>query len=427
MIKRVEGSMNKYTQKETMPALIFEMKFVKLMIAYIRGKIKASGYWRKGGPISIKQVPFPKLVSEKWLIVKVVYCGICGSDMKELTLSGARDNPIRSFISFPQILGHEAVGIIDQIGINVSKFKIGDRVAINPWLPCAARGINPECSRCQSGDYTHCQNFQKGNLPIGMHLGAIKGYGGFASYIAVHESQCFLIPDGVTFEQAVLADPFAVAFHSILILHPSQESTILIYGLGVIGLLVVMVLRNLFNVKNILAIGRYQFQKDLALKLGAKYVFMSRGENLVKEIAHYLNVETFSPSKGLLWTIDGVDGIVDTIASAETLEIGTKILTTQGKLVFLGVSTPKRYETTLHYFKELEIIGSNAFSLENFEGKRAHAFEFFMEFLELKKINPSILITHKYPLKEYKNAFDILSNKSESSAVKVVFDFSNNE
>jgi len=415
------------TQKETMSALIFEMKLRKILKAYIHGKRKTSGYWAKGGPISIKQVPIPELVSEKWVVVKVVYCGICGSDMKELTLNGARDNPIRSFISFPQILGHEAVGIIDQIGKNITKFKIGDRVAINPWLPCSARGINPECSRCQSGDYTHCQNFQRGNLPIGMHLGVTKGFGGFASYLSVHESQCFLIPESISFEQAVLADPFAVAFHSVLLLDPSQESTILIYGLGVIGLLVVMVLTNLIAVKNILAIGRYQFQKDLALKLGAKHVFLSRGENLIKDIAYYLDAETFKPDNGLIWTMDGVDGIVDTIASAETLEIGMKILTTQGKLVFLGVSAPKRCEPTLHYFKELEIIGSNAFSIENFEGKRTHAFEFFMEFLETKRIDPSILITHKYPLKEYKKAFDTLANKSESYAVKAVFDFSNHK
>ena len=173
----------------SMPALIFEMKKYKLAKAYFQGLRNLSGYWKSGGPVSIKQVPFPSLVSEDWLIVKTVYCGICGSDMKQLTLSGALDNPIQSFISCPQIMGHEPVGFVYKVGSKVKRFQKGDRVAISPWLPCAPRGIVPVCNRCKSGDYTHCKNFQRGNLPIGMHLGAIRGHGGFAPFISVHQSQ----------------------------------------------------------------------------------------------------------------------------------------------------------------------------------------------------------------------------------------------
>ncbi|MFX0137869.1 MAG: zinc-binding dehydrogenase [Candidatus Hodarchaeota archaeon] len=418
--------MRKNIQEKTMPALIFELKLRKLMKAYLRGKRNRSGYWKKGGPLNIKYVPIPSLVAEDWVIVKMVYCGICGSDIKELTLSGARDNPLRSLITFPQILGHEPVGIIDKVGKNVTKVKIGDRVAINPWFPCSSRGIDSECSRCQIGDYKHCQNFQRGNLPIGMHLGATRGFGGFAPYVSVHESQCFLIPENVSFDQAVLADPFAVAFHSLLILDPNPDSTILVYGLGVIGLLVVMALKKIFNVNNIIGVGRYPFQANAALNLGVKHVFMSKKEALIKEIADYTNAEIYTPDHGLVWAMDGVDGIIDTIASAETLEIGMRILTTQGKLVFLGVSIPKRCESTPHYFKELEIIGSNAFSIENFEGKRAHAFKFFLEFLANRRIDTSTFVTHKFLLKHYKEAFDSLAYKAKSHAIKVVFDYTRN-
>ncbi len=406
-----------------MPALMFEMKLVKLMKAYLRGKRYTSGYWKENGPVNIRDIPIPSLISDDWVLVKTVYCGICGSDIKEITLDGARDNPLRSLITFPQILGHEPVGIIEKKGKSVNRLKIGDRVAITPWLPCVSRGIYPVCPRCKIGNYTHCHNFQRGILPSGMHLGVTKYYGGFTPYIAIHESQCFLIPENVSFDQAVLADPFAVAFHSILILNPDPNNTILVYGLGVIGLLSVMTLKNLFHVKNIIAVGRYQFQKEIALKLGAKHVFTSKREVLIEEIADYMDAKLFTPDKGLKWALDGVDGIIDTIASAETLEVGVRILTAQGVLVFLGVSTPKRWENTPHYFKELEIIGSNAFSIETFEGKSAHAFEFFLEFLASKRLNPSILVTHKVPLDAYKEAFDILTNKSKSHAVKVLFEF----
>lgn len=415
--------MDSNQQPSKMPALIFEMKLGKLIKAYIRGKIKISGYWKKNGPINIRIVPIPKLISDDWILVKTVYCGICGSDMKEITLNGASDNPLRSLITFPQILGHEPVGIVEKIGKNVSKFSKGSRVAINPWLPCASRGITHLCSRCKIGDYTHCSNFQRGNLPTGMHLGTAKYLGGFSPYIAVHKSQCFLIPDNVSFEQAVLADPFSVAFHSTLILNPDPTSIILVYGLGVIGLLTILILNKIFKVKNIIAIGRYQFQKDLALNIGAKHVFLSKRESLIEQLAEFLDIELFIPERGLKWSLDGVDGIIDTIGSPETLEVGTRILTAQGRLVFLGVSTPQRWENTPHYFKELEIIGSNAFSIEKFEDRRSHAFEFFMDYLTTKTLDPSILITHKFPLNDYKKAFDILTNKHESHAVKVLFKF----
>ena len=89
----------------------------------------------------MKEVPYPKLISEDPVIVKTIFCGICGSDMTELQLKGTLDNPIHSFISFPQIMGHEPVGIIESVGLNVKKFKKGDRVVINPWFSYIPRGI----------------------------------------------------------------------------------------------------------------------------------------------------------------------------------------------------------------------------------------------------------------------------------------------
>ena len=287
------------TKKEdvlTMPALVFEKKIGKMVKAFFRGRKNPSGYWKSGGPVSIKNVPIPSLVAEDWVLVKTVLSGVCGSDMKELSLSGAIDNPIQTMISFPQIMGHEPTGIIEKVGSDVKKVKLGDRVAVSPWLPCAPRGITPECPRCQIGDYTHCKNFQRGQLPQGMHLGVTKGYGAFAPYFAVHESQCFIIPDGVTFDQAVLADPFSVAFHSVLSLQPDPQSIILVYGLGVIGLSTIMCLKKIFRVEYVIGVGRYQFQKELAIEIGADHVFLSKGEDqLIEDIAGYMELELLTP------------------------------------------------------------------------------------------------------------------------------------
>lgn len=406
-----------------MDAVVFNFSLPRLGLSKLRGMISPAGYWKPGGAVGLKQVPVPSLPANDWVLVKTAYCGICGSDMMELTLAGAADNPIRSFISFPQIMGHEPAGTIEHVGQKVSRVKPGDRVAISPWLCCKPRGIEPECPRCQAGDYTHCKNFQRGRLPPGMHLGVATGFGGFAPFFAAHESQCFVLPKGVSLEAAVFADPFSVAFHSILLLEPAQDDLILVYGLGVIGLATVMLLKNVFKVKRVLAVGRYPFQQELAGKMGTEHVFSSRGSDLVAEIANYTNADIYTPDRGSVWLMDGVDGVIDTIGSADTLEAGMRFLRTQGRLVFTGVSTPKRCENTPHYFKELSIIGSNSFATETFQGQRRHAIEFFLEFLAGKTINPVPLLTHKFALQDYQKAFNALAAKTGSGAVKVAFNF----
>jgi len=407
----------------TMPALVFEFSLPRLAVSKLRGMIDVSGHWKPGGAIGIKQVPRPRLVADDWVVVRTALSGICGSDMKQATLSGAVDNPIRSLISFPQVMGHEAVGVVDEAGPKVERLKPGDRVAISPWFPCRPRGIDPECPRCRAGDYTHCQNFQKGSLPIGMHLGVTEGFGAFAPYLAVHESQCFIVPDSVGFDRAVLADPFSVAFHSCLLLDPKPGSTVLVYGLGIIGLLTVMCLKELFDVDHVVAVGRYPFQTELAKRFGARRVFTRSGAALVEEVADYMGAELYTPDRGSKWTMDGPAGVIDTVASASTLEAGLRFIACQGRLVFSGVSTPARLENTPHYFKEVEVIGSAGFAIESFQGRRAHAFEFFLDFLSDKKFDLAGLVSHKFPLEKYQDSFNALANKSAGRAVKVVFDF----
>ncbi|HMF33821.1 MAG TPA: alcohol dehydrogenase catalytic domain-containing protein [Candidatus Lokiarchaeia archaeon] len=416
------------SELDKMPALMFEFKLGKLAKSKLRGSKKnPSGYWKPGGAVGIQQVPRPKLVADDWVVVKTVYCGICGSDMHELQLEGAIDNPVQTFLTFPQIMGHEIVGIIDQVGPSVTRLQVGDRVAITPWFPCKARGISPECPRCQQGDYQHCHNFQRGNLPTGMHVGVTRGFGGYAPFVAVHESQCFVIPDAVTFEQAAVADPFCVAFHACLLLDPKPDQVVMVFGLGVIGLCAITCLKNLFGVSRILGVDMLPFKAEQAAELGAEHVFLNQGSKLVEEVANYLGAEVFTPTtkSASKWTVDGVDGIIDTIASSSTLEAGIRCLTTQGRLIFAGISTPERLENTPHYFKELEIMGSNSFSTEEFEGKRAHAFVFFLDFLAAGRIDTGPFVTHKFPLEQYQEAFNATAFKRKSQSVKVVFDFTN--
>ena len=117
----------------TVPALVFDRSLKNLAVSYLRGRINRSGYWKPGGVLSLRQVPYPELPDEDWLIIRTIYSGICGSDIKQITLSGARDNPLQSLISFPHMMGHETCGVVERVGARVTNLQPGDRVAISPW------------------------------------------------------------------------------------------------------------------------------------------------------------------------------------------------------------------------------------------------------------------------------------------------------
>lgn len=370
-------------------------------------------------------VPDPPLPADDWVCIRTRYCGICGSDHKQVLLDGNVDNPMTAVISWPQILGHEVVGRIERTGPAVTRVRVGDRVLLNPWISCLPRGIRPPCEPCSQGKNTLCRKFTKGLLAPGIHSGNSRdATGGFATRVPAHESMAVPIPDGISWEQAVPADPFSVAFHSVLKARLRPGSSCAVYGCGNLGLLTVHILKNLFEGIRVVAIALLPHQAETAREFGADLV-LEAGPTyaLVEQVAAYVGCEVHSFNGKRPWLIEGVDFLFDTVASPETLETGMRFLATQGRLVFSGVSTPARCENTVHYFKELEVIGSNAFSLEQYRGRTAHAFEVILDALAEARMDPFALVTHRFPLDRFEDAFDTVARKGKTGAVKVVLDF----
>ena len=128
----------------------------------------------------------------------------------------ASDFSMTAFISFPQVLGHEVVADVVEVGPEVRGLEIGQRVVLQCWLSCGPRGITPLCPACEAGDYSLCWSFTDGRLTPGIHVGnSSDATGGFAELLPAHDSMAIPIPDDVPDEVAVLADPFAVSLHSI--------------------------------------------------------------------------------------------------------------------------------------------------------------------------------------------------------------------
>lgn len=237
-------------------------------------------------PVRLETVPDPELPRDDWVRVRTRMAGICGSDVKQVALRGARDNPLTALLSFPHVLGHEAVGVIEAVGPAVRERQVGERIVQNPWLSCAPRGIDPMCPACRVGDLPLCRNFDRGALPPALHLGNnAQVPGAFAPLFVCHESQCFAVPKELADEAAVLADPFSVSLHSVLRYPPPAEAPALVYGLGVVGLTAVAILRALFPAVEVYAIGRHPHQLALARSLGASEVLVGPPAALIQRAA----------------------------------------------------------------------------------------------------------------------------------------------
>ena len=409
-----------------MQALVCNASVPRQIVSGLLGRLDKRFYFGPYAMIGLSEIPDPALPADDWLVLRTRLCGICGSDYKQVYLNGSMDNPMTALISFPQVLGHEVVGTIERVGPGVRERRVGERVVLNPWLSCGPRGIVPPCPACARGQYSICRNFHRGNIPPGIHTGnSAAATGGFAPFVPAHESMCIPVPEGVRDEQAVLADPFSVSFHGILKRPPEDGSTVLVYGCGTLGLLAIAILRALHPTVRVLAVARFPHQVELARQLGAAQVFAHRPtEDIVRGVAEALGGELVKPWFGSPWLYgDGVGVIYDTVGDAETLEVGIRVVAPRGAIVVTGVEIPRRFEWTPHNFKEIELIGSNAFGVEEFEGRRRHAMEIYLDLVQSGRFDGTAILTHRFPLGRWQEALLACGDQGRSGAVKVLFTY----
>jgi len=406
-----------------MKALRFHYSMPRLAATMMLSRIWPRAHLSALAPTRLESVPEPELPAADWVRVSTRLAGICGSDATQIALHGAFDNPLRGLLSFPHVLGHEATGIIESVGDNVRERRVGERVAVNPWLSCVPRGIDPPCPACQRGEIPLCRNFDRGTIPPSLHLGNnTRVPGAFAPRFICHESQCFPVPDEVPDEAAVLADPFSVCLHAVLRNPPQANETVLVYGLGTLGILTVAILHRLFPSVEVYAVGRYPHQSAIAVGLGATDVLVGHPSDLVQRVAQSTGARPLHPPSGLPWLLDGVDIVYDLVGSAESLETAIRLVRSGGRVVVAGVGIPKRFEWTPIYFKEVTLVGSNAFGYEPYRGEQRHAIDIYLE-LAREGLSLGHLVTHRFGLSDWRDAFTILGDKRNSGAVKVVFEF----
>jgi len=377
-------------------------------------------------PMVLCDVPEPPLLGPDWMVLDTRLTGICGSDTKQVLMDfdDADDNPMTAFISFPQVLGHEVVATVSEDVGPDAPVEPGTRVVLNPWLSCAPRGIAPICPACAAGDLSLCWHFHDGRLAPGIHTGnSADATGGFAERLPAHRSMVVPVPDDISDEVAVLADPFSVALHAITRTPPPAGGRVLVYGAGALGTSAVAILRALHPDVDVGVVARWPAQAELAERLGATTFGAEPALAVVEEVAGWSGGVLREPWGGLPVAWPGrVDVVYDTVGAPETVEVSLRVLAERGSLVQLGVSSPARFEWTPWYFKELRLVGSNAFGIEEVDGRRAHAMEHYFDLVLDGRVDIAPMLTHTFALADWRQAFRTIIDQGTTGAVKVAFD-----
>lgn len=413
-----------------MKALVFDVDVEAIMHLIQDAHEDKEAYLGQHSPLSMQEIPDARVQFPDWLVITTHLTGICGSDYKQVFIDFENiDSPMAACATFPQVMGHEVVGTISAVGPEVRQRRVGERVVLNPWLSCAPRGIAPLCPMCREGQFSLCENFRKGRLAAGIHTGTCRdASGGYAPALPAHESMAIPIPDDISDEQAVLADPFSVSLHSVLRYPPRPGDLVVVYGCGTLGLCAIEILHKLFDVR-IIGITRFAHQARLAKQLGAEETIAWRPvEQIVARLAEITGADLFAPSEGapgvpMLYGKPGVRVVYNTVGTAESLEIAVRIAGPRSTVVMSGVDTPARFEWSPHYFKEINLVGSNAFGVEEWNGVKQHAMLHYFDLIRSKQVDVTPILTHRFPLDQYREAFRTTHNQGETEAVKVLFEF----
>lgn len=386
------------------------------------GALYRPAFWGPWAMLRYREVPEPELPGPQWVKIKTRYGGICGSDLRTILLE---DSPMLSaLVSFPFTLGHENVGVVAEVGTEVQGLAPGDRVVVEPPLPCTVRGIAEPCIYCQRGELSLCQNFAEGNLRPGLAIGSCADTGGsWSPYFVAHNSQVFRVPDQVSDENALMVEPFCVALRPVRRTLPPDDATVVVLGAGVVGLCVVAALRISGSHARVIAVAKYPFQAEMMRRLGADEIIEGRGD-YVGAITRVIQGKLYKPMFGQDLLVGGADIVYECVGNNDTLANSLRLARSGGTVVLLGLAAkPKGVDWTPIWLHELTLRGSFWCSTETIQGRPVRAFQLALDWMAEGKLDLSTFITHRFRLDEYAQALITTLYRGRNGVIKSVFVF----
>jgi threonine dehydrogenase-like Zn-dependent dehydrogenase len=330
----------------------------------------------KPGSVEIKKIdtPEPHLGEVR---VRLQKTGICGSDVH--LFLGHR------LLKYPVIIGHEGLGIVDKTGEGVTSLKPGDRVVIEPNIPCR------QCSFCMSG---------RGNICINKRVIGLTEQGCFAEFVSLPHQFCWQIPDDISEEDGVTIEPAAVAYHALFSSRSRPGDAIAVIGLGAIGLLVTHIAIGLGY--KVLATDINESKLRLATAMGALPVTANENPE-----------ETVSKLSGACIEYQ-VNALFECGGSEITASLATAIAPRGSEIILIGLSENSAT------FQPLKIVREDIRIIPSIIYDHPADFKRTIQLIESKIIQPGKIISGSYHLSQLQTALEAAASGNESKLIVTI-------
>ena len=324
--------------------------------------------------VRIEEMPIPKISNDE-ILVKVHASGICGSDVMEWY----------RIKKAPRVLGHEIAGEIIEVGKNVKKYKVGDRVFVSHHVPCN------KCSFCLNDQHTLCKTLHSTNFDPG----------GFAEYLRVPKINVdigvFVLPKNMSYDEGAFIEPLACVIRGLRIAEMKKNQSVLIIGSGISGLLHVKLCKA-YDAGNIIATDIDNYRLKMAKKLGADYIINAK-EDVPKKVRKF--------NDGKL-----ADLVVLCTGTSSAVQQALHSIAPGGTILFFAPTAPEEDIP----FPLFDLWNNGVKMVSTYAGS-PRDIEEAIDLISSKKVEVTDMITHRLPLSETAKGFKLVADAKNSMKV----------
>jgi L-iditol 2-dehydrogenase len=320
--------------------------------------------------MEMREVPDPRIEAANDVLIRILRVGVCGSDVHYYTTGRIGAQVVR----YPFAVGHECAGVVEAIGPEVSHVKVGDRVAIEPAMPCF------ECDQCRAGRAHTCRKLRFLGCPG-------QADGSLSEFIVMPEHCCFHLKDETTLEEGVVSEPLAIGVYACQLAGDLKGTRIGILGSGPIGFSVLLPARAQ-------GAGKVYMTDKIDARLA---MVKAAGADWTGNVDQIDAVAAIAAEEPLL-----LDYVFECCGQQEAVDQAVQMLRPGGKLVMIGIPEVDRISFQIDLMRRKEICFQNVRRQNECTGKT-------IDLIEDRTLPAASMVTHHFPFEQTKEAFDLVA------------------
>ena len=329
------------------------------------------------------EVPTPAILNDRDVLIRMKTLGVCGSDI-HYYVSGKIGSQV---VNYPYTVGHEGAGEVEAVGKGVSLVKPGDRIAIEPAMPCW------KCDQCKAGRPHTCRKLRFLGCPG-------QAEGSLSEYIVMPETSCFKIPDQMSYDEAAISEPLAIGLYAVKQSIPMEGAKVGILGFGPIGMSVLLPALAM-GAAEVYVTDKIDKRLEVAGRSGARLTANPDREDVVEKIREKVP--------------ELLDVVFECCGQQEAIDQAVQLLKPGGKLMIIGIPEFERWSLPVDVSRHKELCIQHV-------RRQNEALQPALDMMAGGEISVAAMTTHRFSFKNAKEAFDLVAEYGDG-VMKAMIDF----